>query len=568
MPDIYDGIKKMTDDEISMQIAFLNNVTLLNVAKETGNRVIGGLAELANAFTGAFSKKTTFDYQTTGVSDIVNDAYVKLKSKDRIQLEYELKTALQERCMDLTDELHGEQLGQERIAVILVNEAAKLYGIEKYKTPANKIEEISIQYNNAFLSALHNNLVRQDAREAAKSDQAIQNRLNEVSLDTKRELQQALMPKEFSGKGIGRILRLEKSVKYLSYTVTFLGPDCFDYISTNVSTVFHALKGFKRMQRVLLAQFVWKSRMAYGKKYTINTDLLPGFIPVNQRSAFIEEETAFRGTLTGRIEAEDNLKKCDIAIEKTELQLAELKDRLELEQRDYDEVQMKFMGLESRKDEYVTGKRSDAESKVYYSDVNETKRQLDRALADYNKRKSHVKELEDKLKSLATERNRALLNLEVNKKKTDEKVVELSQRMMKKWVAYYYKFKFENGIFERIVIDFTNSEILCIEEMLKEMHDSKDIHAYAVRVEDNADSEIEIPNTEALNTEVSSAEEEDIKVPNAEVLNADVEGIGQMQIDEAKTEKVSEKAICYVAPGKNAVITYEDIIIKEIIRMK
>ena len=46
---------------------------------------------------------------------------------------------------------------------------------------------------------------------------------------------------------------------------------------------------------------------------------------------------------------------------------------------------MKFMGLESRKDEYINGTRPENETKDYYSEVNETKRRLDRAQAQLSK---------------------------------------------------------------------------------------------------------------------------------------------------------------------------------------
>ena len=52
---------------------------------------------------------------------------------------------------------------------------------------------------------------------------------------------------------------------------------------------------------------------------------------------------------------------------------------------DYDELQMKFMGLESRKDEYMNRTRTENETKDYYSEVNETKRRLDRAQAQLSK---------------------------------------------------------------------------------------------------------------------------------------------------------------------------------------
>ena len=46
MMNLFEGVRKMTDDEIRMQIALFRNVTLLNAAKETSGKVLGGLADI------------------------------------------------------------------------------------------------------------------------------------------------------------------------------------------------------------------------------------------------------------------------------------------------------------------------------------------------------------------------------------------------------------------------------------------------------------------------------------------------------------------------------------------
>lgn len=478
MPNIFDGIKKMTDDEVRMQIALLRNVTLLNAAKETSGRVLGGLADIANAFAESFSKKTPFDFQVTKVSDMVRGEYGRLKANDRIQLEYELKKILIEKCRELNPEEEKEEPKEERLSFLIVNEAAKVYGIHKYKTPANKIEEISISYNNALLSSIHARLVKQSKEEAVQTDQKIQDAMNAVSLDTKRQLQSSLMPKEFSGRCIGRILRLERSTKYLSYTITYLGYDCFDEVLSNVGTVFAAIKTFKRTSRVLFAQLVWSAKRAYQGSFKTADNILPAYMTQEERQAFIQKEKEFRSALNGRIEAENQLKKCEDALEKLEEKVGESSERLALQQREYDEQQMKFMGLESRKDDYINGRKPENETKDYYNEVNETKRQLDRVQSDLEKQKKQLKEAKEKQDKAESERNVAKLNFEVVKRKTDEEVKIRAEQLKKNWQAFYFRFAFEETLFERLVIDFSRDEMLGIEEMLKELHDSRDVSAF------------------------------------------------------------------------------------------
>lgn len=57
MMNLFEGVRKMTDDEIRMQIALFRNVTLLNAAKETSGKVLGGLARHCQRICGKLQQK-------------------------------------------------------------------------------------------------------------------------------------------------------------------------------------------------------------------------------------------------------------------------------------------------------------------------------------------------------------------------------------------------------------------------------------------------------------------------------------------------------------------------------
>ena len=80
MADIISEMDNMTDDEIRMQIALIDNVNIPNAVKETGHRLINVLADVANAFTESIGIKNSI------VSDLVRDDTLKYKAVDRIQL--------------------------------------------------------------------------------------------------------------------------------------------------------------------------------------------------------------------------------------------------------------------------------------------------------------------------------------------------------------------------------------------------------------------------------------------------------------------------------------------------
>lgn len=496
MPNIYDGIKAMTDDEIRMQIAFFRNITFSNAAKETGKRFVGAIAGIANTLTEAFANKTPFDYQITKVSDLVNSEYVLLKGKDRSQLEYELNEEIKKKCSDLAGSFFSEGISKERISFLVVSEAAKMYNIEKYMTPANKIEKISIEYNNAFLQVLHNELRKQTPEQVQQCDAAIQKRLNEIPLEAKRELNKRLMPKDFSGQGIGRILRLERTCKYLSDAVEILGVDCFDEVDINIRVVYNSIKSLKRISRVLCARFIWAVRKARKDSYSIEKRILPGYIPMSERAEYLNEEKAFRALLNERVESQKKLEECEKEIEKLNKDVEEIKTSLELENREYDEAQMKFMSLESKKNAYVSGNMPQNDTKNYYSAVNEAKRQLDRAKAEYDKYRQKLDMQVSKLSKLKEEAQTALLNFETSKAKSEQQVEDMADQLRISWKAYYYKFTFSNDVFENVIVEFDSEQRLNIEEMLKEMHDSDDPDAFYIK------------KTETLKEEVEHTEEE------------------------------------------------------------
>lgn len=476
MPNIFDGIRKMPEEALKLQLALFENVTLLNVAKETGTRVLSGLSGVANSFSETLFRKNPVHFEATDMTDRVRAAIAGYAGKERVQLIYELKGQILLKCGLSAGA--AEEISENRLSCRMAAEAARAFAVQKYASPANKIEAVSIQYKEAFLKALHNRLVKEQGAQAADTDQQLQQRLNAVSLETKRDLQQHLLPKEFSGKGIGRILRLERSTKYLSETVTYLGTDCFDETRTSVETALHAIAGLKKLSRILLAGLIWQARTAYGKEFTVARELLPSYIPSDRLADYLQKEKAFRQLMQQRIDAAKQLEKCEKALERHEEELAQARERFSMEQRAFDEAQMAFMGLESRKADYVAGRQPENETKNYYRQVNETKRRLDRAQAICEKQRRKAEELAQQGDRLVTARNTARMNDEVAHHKSDVQVRALADEIMRQWKAYFFGLTFTSSVFEQAAVELTAQERLDIEEFLKEIHDSKEPQAF------------------------------------------------------------------------------------------
>ncbi len=476
MANIFDGIKNLSDDEIRMEVALFSQVNFANAAKETGNKIIGGIAEIASDFMKMLGGKGDWGYDVVKVTDMVRKDMSNLALKDRQWLIVKLTELLAQKVgveME-TDGCYSNDAISERV----VREAAVGYGVEKYDTFANKLEKVSVEYNKALLSAIHSILTEQSREEVIATDKMLQRALDRVSIDEKRNLQRLVMPKEFSGAGIGRVLRLERDVKYLTYVVDILGFECFDEVMIHTSTVMGAVKVLRSMSKVLMAQLVWRCNRAYRGVILVDEKLLPSYMNESQRTDNDITEKSFRNVIANRKKMQDNLKKSETAYMTSAQQLESAREKLAKVEVEAKELGDKFDRLKADKDDYVSGKMPDGETKRYYSDVNETNRQLDRANQLCEKQQDKVRELAAKTEELSKKFKEAEAEFTRATEHVETKVAALASEIKGKWTAYYYRMTFNPDMFVQLAEEFWAEERLVIEVFLKEIHDSEHFKKY------------------------------------------------------------------------------------------
>lgn len=534
MANIFDGIAGMTDKQLRIEIALFSQVTLPNAAVETGNRVLGGVVDMANSIMKSLGGRQSWEYDVIRVSDMANSTYEKLLDKDRQWLLEELQRQIRQKLGKSEEEMQINADNAEKLSAMITNEAAVTYGLEKYDTPANKIEKISIEYNKAYLQAIHNILCKQTPNEAAKTNAELQKVLDLADIEAKRDLQKKIMPKEFSGTGIGRVLRLERGTKNLTYVVEILGGACFGDIQTHVATILASLRALRKPSRVLLAQLVWQAKQCYGAKFTVDRTLLPSYIPEAARTEHEIEERNLRQQLAVMSELERKQEKCAEAVEKNEEQKKEAEEKLEKLLGDFEKQQKEFERLEADKARYVSGRMPEADTKRYYRNVNDTSRQMSNAEESVKKQKARIKELYEKGDRLLEERSAAEEKTKENRELISEKIALLAAELKNRWRAYYFRFSFEDSVFEEAAELFLRTERLNIEELLKEIHDSRSFIS-------NKNMEI---YASSIENPVSEAAEDETQIP------------------ENKEPIVTVR--CSIAKGKNAAVKAQGNIIKAI----
>lgn len=472
MADIFDELNQMTEDELRLQLALFENVTITNVVKETGYRMVGGIRDLANALSEAFGSKNQFVYDVRTVTDIVRDFQLELGMKSK----EELRLQIEERVIQIVKDLSGERidsaLQKERINKIIVDEAAKAFSIEKYKTIGNKMDDIIIEYNNAFLNTMHNQLVKETAQQKAVTDRRIQDRMNAVSIETKRQLQEAVMPKEFNGVGIGKVIRSERGCRNLENVLMILGKEALNCEAAEVWTIYMAMKELKRPVRMQLARLIWFVGHKNGKKYAVSQDILPSYISADLKIEAMQKEKEFTMLMQQRNAIEEKLRKNNEYLDKQLSMEEKIRERMGEGELHYGELLQKFSQLERKKEEYISGKRGEDESKKYYAQVNETKRNLDRVEQENQKLIKKINEQTERVLAAQKEKEKIEKEYETIEAVSQKQIEERKTKLQTEWKSYFYKFQFDTQIFDTIVTQYSLDERLNIESMLKELHDA------------------------------------------------------------------------------------------------
>lgn len=158
MIDIFTLINQLSDDDIRLQLAFFDCVTLMSAAKETGSRLLSGMAEAASSLAQIFTDKLKMGYDYKKVSDMVEGRLTELKPVKREQLLKLMDIKLME-LVSLSQQIDiNTQEGREKLSILVIDTAGSAYSISQYMAPAHKMRIITDKYNEAFMDNLMQSL--------------------------------------------------------------------------------------------------------------------------------------------------------------------------------------------------------------------------------------------------------------------------------------------------------------------------------------------------------------------------------------------------------------------------
>lgn len=469
MANIVKLMNLLDDNEIRMQIALFDGVNMSSVAKEAGNRILSGLADVANAFSETFTSKQVINYKYKTSSDEVMDRYVELSKISRKELMEDMYKKLLQAYKEINGKEYEGDVESPIFTKALVDIAAYGFNINLYKPVGSKIDEIAANYEKLLINAFYSHLQNLSEDDLKETIKLLDRALARLSLENKRKLQEAIMPTAFNAKGIILALRKRKDVEKLKLSLELLGEDAFKFLDVDLSVVFQTIRGLGRVSRILIARLIFKLSRSSGRKFSYGNEKLPSGASDTILEEEKEKDRLFRESLKGEITVQkriDELEKKRDSLEATALKLdEEIKEVME----GFYEAKEEFDLLDAKKADYLEKKRPQPETKVYYNKVNETKRKMDRS-SDIAEKKSNkllqIKEqLEENKKSIELEKE----TLSELKKKSFSELSLRADELMGKWSKRFNKLKFDPSIFQNLIIRFSFEERLEIERMLLEI---------------------------------------------------------------------------------------------------
>ncbi len=272
MPNIFDGINKLSDNELIEQIALLETINMYNLSKPIAQKAIKKAVNIINFLGNKIGKDPNIkEPEVKEIWTLLEEKTNELKEYTREELNERLKEILIEKSKNKSDEP-----SEDEISVKVIEEAAKLYKINDNLTPAKKADLTYLNYSK-------------------KNDENEERHLKGENI---QEVEYVIV-----GEENNQYLEFEEENEFKKVIEE-------DKISI--------LNSMKNLDKDMLAKIVWIAVKSYGKLFTPKNEDMPSFVNGEEKEAIIKNDEAFRSLKDNLLKTENEVKKCINDIEKNE----------------------------------------------------------------------------------------------------------------------------------------------------------------------------------------------------------------------------------------------------------
>lgn len=358
MINLFSGLQKVTDETIAMQVALFKSVTTTNLmkpyAQKTGATVIKAFKWIA----GKFDKELNVEEpEVTDIQDLIRENYQRLQKCNRNVLERLLREEIKKRLHE--DIPVRSIIDDENLSVTVIKETALSFeNIGQNLTSAQKADTIAIEFHNRLRDKLNEQLRNQNTAQIIEVERKLEEEIAQLSPNERKELQNTLRVKDLTGKtirdtvvraglpalilgttsGLGIFVAtttimhavfttvLGITLPFAAYTgaMSFLGvlTGPLGWMLIAGTAVYQIASGNKKINREMLAQFIYLSRMMNGSDFAPLEEELSAWKSVTKTVKIADEN------MRERVKAMQRKNSSTVSDDELKAQIAELKNEM------------------------------------------------------------------------------------------------------------------------------------------------------------------------------------------------------------------------------------------------
>ena len=465
MPNIFDGLKKISDEDLIQQIALLETMNMTNISKPIAQKAKKKTISIINFFGSKLGKNHIIEEpEVKEIWTLIDEKKDELKNCTRPELDEKLLNVLMERFNnDIEDPTEDE------ISVEIIEEVAKLYKIYKNLTPGQKADNIYLKYCEKLKGKAKEYLNEHQLIELKETTESIEDILLNMDEEQMKNFEQSV------------------DVEKLSL-----------------------LNAWKKVNRQLFARLIWLSVKAYGGSFTPKEEILPSFMENKKDVEIIKKEEDLKESQEILLKLKNKIKLCKEKIESIENSLQEKNRLLNNAIKNKSQAEENIINVEKMngKLEEVKKSQEDKLKELKEQIENATLQELESLMEEFKKVKfdsidinnkisdinmdityknelikdatleiasneKTIKDISSEFQQFKIEANDLLKAYNEKKEEVHKKEEEKRNEIFERWSKFFDKFTFEFKDLNHVV-NFTIEELLHVEECLYELHFTKD----------------------------------------------------------------------------------------------
>ncbi|HEX9025995.1 MAG TPA: hypothetical protein VF839_05980 [Clostridium sp.] len=464
MPNIFDGLRKISDEDLIQQIALLETMNITNISKPIAQKAKKKTISIINFFGSKLGKNHIIEEpEVKEIWVLIDEKKDELKNCTRTELDERLLNVLIERFNnDIEDPTEDE------ISVEIIEEVAKLYKLYKNLTPGQKADNIYLKYCEKLKGKAKEYLNDHQLIELKETTESIEDILLNMDEEQRKNFEQSV------------------DVEKLSL-----------------------LNALKKVNRQLFARLIWLSVKAYGGSFTPNQEILPSFMGNKNDVEIIKKEEHLKESQEILLKLKNKIELCKEKIESIENSLQEKNRLLNNAIKNKSQAEENIINVEKMNSELVEVKKSqeDKLKELKEQIENATLQELESLMEEFKKVKfdsidinnkisdinmditykselikdatleiasneKTIKDIGSEFQQFKMEANDLLKAYNEKKEEVHKKEEEKRNEIFERWSKFFNKFIFEFKDLNHVV-NFTIEELLHVEECLYELHFTK-----------------------------------------------------------------------------------------------